>query len=102
MVVEYEGKDRDLDLDRIVGQNDAVVLLLRWAYIKDLVPLEYQRANTEADHKGIPPHHATQWIDIVAQHAKIKFWDRVAMKRFHRPELGEPREFSGPKQNQIV
>ena len=57
---------------------------------------------TEADHKGIPPHHATQWIDIVAQHAKIKFWDRVAMKRFHRPELGEPREFSGPKQNQIV
>ena len=52
MVVEYQGKDGDLDLDRIVGQNDAVVLLLRWTYMKGLVPLEYQRANVRSMSDG--------------------------------------------------
>ena len=52
MVVEYQGKDGDLDLDRRVGQNDAVVLLLRWTYMKDLVPLEYQRANIRSMSEG--------------------------------------------------
>lgn len=48
VVVDYQGKDWDLDLDRIVGQNDMVVLLLRWIYMKGLVPLEYQRANVRS------------------------------------------------------
>ena len=52
VVVEYQGKDGDLDLDRRVGQNDAVVLLLRWTYMKDLVPLEYQRANIRSMSEG--------------------------------------------------
>ena len=56
MVVEYQGKDGDLDLDRIVGQNDAVVLLLRWTYMKGLVPLEYQRANIRSMSEGTTNH----------------------------------------------
>ena len=52
VVVEYQGKDGDLDLDRIVGQNDMVVLLLRWTYMKGLVPLEYQRANIRSMSDG--------------------------------------------------
>ena len=52
VVVDYQGKDWDLDLDRIVGQNDMVVLLLRWTYMKGLVPLEYQRANVRSMSDG--------------------------------------------------
>ena len=52
VVVEYQGKDWDLDLDRAVGQNDTVVLLLRWTYTKGLVPLEYQRANIRSMSDG--------------------------------------------------